>query len=72
MPEEFKNLIKGLITVEPPKRWGYEEVQRWLKGGEKVEVHYRTYKPEYEYKEFFSVSLRVSRLSFLTQLTLLS
>ncbi|MEW6608800.1 MAG: protein kinase [bacterium] len=49
LPEEFKNLIKGLITVEPPKRWGYEEVQSWLKG-ERVAVHYRTYKPEY--KEF--------------------
>jgi len=49
LPEEFKHLIEGLITVEPSKRWGYEEVQRWL-SGEKVAVHYRTYKPEY--KEF--------------------
>lgn len=49
LPAEFKHLIKGLLTIEPPKRWGYEEVQKWLKG-EKVDVYYRTYKPEY--KEF--------------------
>lgn len=49
LPEEFKHLIKGLITVEPSKRWGYDEVQRWSRG-ENVTVHYRTYKPEY--KEF--------------------
>jgi len=46
MPEELKNLIKGLITVEPSKRWGYEEVQKWLKG-EYVPVYYRVVETKY-------------------------
>lgn len=49
MPEELKNLIKGLITVEPSKRWGYDEVQKWLKG-EYVPVHYK--RVELKYKDF--------------------
>jgi len=46
IPEELKNLIKGLITVEPSKRWGYEEVQKWLKG-EYVTVYYRVVETKY-------------------------
>jgi serine/threonine protein kinase len=44
--EELKNLIKGLITVEPSKRWGYEEVQKWLKG-EYVPVYYKIVETKY-------------------------
>lgn len=29
---QFKKLIRGLITVRHDKRWGYDEVSRWLKG----------------------------------------
>ncbi len=47
MPEDLKNLIKGLITVESSKRWGYEEVQKWLKG-EYVPVYYKTVEFKYE------------------------
>jgi len=46
IPEELKNLIKGLLTVEPSKRWGYEEVQRWLKG-EYVPVYHRVVETRY-------------------------
>ncbi|RKR82302.1 serine/threonine protein kinase [Mucilaginibacter gracilis] len=35
---DVQNLIKGLITTEPPKRWGYEEIQKWMRG-EFVQVH---------------------------------
>ena len=49
MPKELKTLIKGLITVEPPKRWGYEQIQRWLKN-EDVEVYYKT--DSAAYKDF--------------------
>ncbi|HRE50073.1 MAG TPA: protein kinase [Flavitalea sp.] len=38
---DIEMLIKGLITTEPPKRWGYEEVKKWLRG-EPVKVHYQT------------------------------
>lgn len=47
LPQRFSELVRGLITVEPPKRWGYEEVQKWL-GGERVEVHHSVYRPEYK------------------------
>lgn len=39
MPQEMQKLVKGLITVDYTKRWGYEEVQRWL-NGEDVPVHF--------------------------------
>ncbi|MCF8242690.1 MAG: protein kinase [Melioribacteraceae bacterium] len=38
MPEEIETLVKGLITVDDEKRWGFEEVQKWLKG-EQVSVY---------------------------------
>ncbi len=47
IPRELETLIKGLITVEPSKRWGYEEIQKWLKG-EYVSVYYKTMELEYE------------------------
>lgn len=37
LPREFQRLIKGLLVVNPAKRWGYEEVKQWLRG-EVVEV----------------------------------
>jgi len=46
IPEELKNLIKGLLTVEPSKRWGYEEVQKWLKG-DYVPIYYRVVETRY-------------------------
>jgi serine/threonine protein kinase len=49
MPKELETLIKGLITVEPSKRWGYEEVQKWLRG-EYVPVYYKTV--EFNYEQF--------------------
>ncbi len=48
MPKEIQKLVKGLITVDYTKRWGYAEIQRWLKG-EDVPVHFQikeiTYPP---------------------------
>ncbi len=46
IPEELKNLIKGLITVEPSKRWGYEEVRKWLKG-DYVPVYHKIVETKY-------------------------
>lgn len=37
MNEEVAHLIKGLTTRNYKKRWGYKEIQKWLKG-ENVEV----------------------------------
>jgi len=40
MPKVIQNLVKGLITVDFTKRWGYEEIQRWL-NGEDVPVYFQ-------------------------------
>ena len=37
LPEAVRHIIRGLTVVNPEKRWGYDEVERWYKG-EKVEV----------------------------------
>lgn len=37
LPEEIRLLVRGLTIVNPEKRWGYDEVERWYKG-EEVEV----------------------------------
>ncbi len=41
MDPQWRNLVKGLLTTEPPKRWGYTEVMRWL-NGEQVAVFENT------------------------------
>lgn len=38
MDKNVAHLVKGLTTRDYKKRWGYEEVQKWIKG-ESVEVH---------------------------------
>lgn len=37
LPEEVRQLVRGLTVVNPEKRWRYDEVERWFKG-EKVEI----------------------------------
>ncbi|GAB1354409.1 hypothetical protein MASR1M12_31470 [Erysipelotrichia bacterium] len=32
LPKKWKNLIKGLLTVNPEKRWGGAKISDWLKG----------------------------------------
>lgn len=38
LPKEWQSLIRGLITIDHTKRWGLDEVRRWL-NGEDVPVH---------------------------------
>ncbi len=45
--DEVETLIKGLITVNPRDRWGYEEVKKWI-NGENVKVFYQTISFEYK------------------------
>jgi len=33
LPERVKLIVQGLTTVNPTKRWGYEEVEEWFLGG---------------------------------------
>ena len=32
LPDEWKELLKGLLTREPSRRWGWPHVERWLDG----------------------------------------
>jgi len=32
LPDDIKHLLKGLLTVNPKKRWGYTEVNQWYYG----------------------------------------
>lgn len=47
MPKDFATLVRGLIVSDPKKRWGYDEVQRYL-NGEKVEVFDEIIKLDYD------------------------
>jgi len=38
--DDLKLLLKGLLTRDPKKRWGYKEVKRWLSGDRNIPVHY--------------------------------
>ncbi|MEI6207520.1 MAG: protein kinase [Desulfuromonadales bacterium] len=40
LPKELEKFVKGSITIDYEKRWGYNEIQRWLKG-ENVPVHFQ-------------------------------
>ena len=44
---DVETLIKGLLTVSPSDRWGFDEVQRWLRG-ETVQEHYQTANLQYK------------------------
>lgn len=47
MPREFQALLKGLLTANPAKRWGYAEVQQWLRG-QMPPVYFEERVEEYE------------------------
>lgn len=49
LPKGVKNIIQGLTAVNPQRRWGYDEVEKWFKG-EKVAVD--TSSPFLKYKSF--------------------
>ena len=38
--DDLKLLLKGLLTRDPKKRWGYNEVRRWLAGDRNIPVYY--------------------------------
>ncbi len=37
-----KELLRGLLTRDPEKRWGYEQVARWLSGERGISQHFET------------------------------
>lgn len=40
LKSEFSAIIKGLLTRNPKKRWGHEEVVSWLKGARDLPVYF--------------------------------
>lgn len=51
MPKDIQKLVKGLITIDYTKRWGYDEIQRWLHG-EDVPVHFHVAEINYPPYQF--------------------
>ena len=51
MDENLSHLIKGLTTRDYKKRWGFDEVSKWLKG-QFVPVHIEEAKSNYNVFEF--------------------
>lgn len=47
MPNDLSVMVKGLLTPKYEKRWGYDEIKKWL-NGEKVAVFEETVKLQYE------------------------
>lgn len=40
LPEESERILKGLLTRDMEKRWGYDQVTRWLAGENGIPVHF--------------------------------
>jgi serine/threonine protein kinase len=40
--ERYKTLLKGLLTRDRKKRWGYEQVRLWLMGEKDIPVYYNS------------------------------
>ncbi|BCS82419.1 protein kinase domain-containing protein [Anaerocellum diazotrophicum] len=56
--ERYKILLKGLLTRNYKKRWGYEQIKQWLNNVKNVPVFYEEYNEEsknYDVKEWNSV-----------------
>jgi len=45
LPKKYQTLLRGLLTREKSKRWGYEQIKAWLDGIEDIPVYYE-YQPE--------------------------
>jgi len=40
IPEDYKILLRGLLTKDPQGRWGYAEVKRWLEKDTNIPVYF--------------------------------
>jgi len=61
VPEKYSLLLKGLLTRDYKKRWGYEQVKRWLSGDLNIEVYYgqaeKRVEKDYEEKEWMKYGI---------------
>ena len=58
--EDYKTLLRGLLTKDPKKRWGYAEVKRWLEKDTNIPVYFSDApeEPEKEILKGHTVSYR--------------
>lgn len=45
LPKKYQMLLRGLLTRERSRRWGYEQIKAWLDGIEDIPIYYE-YQPE--------------------------
>ncbi len=61
IPEKYSLLLKGLLARDYKKRWGYEQVKRWLSGDLNIEVYYEQaetrVEEDYEEKEWMEYGI---------------
>jgi len=61
VPEKYSLLLKGLLTRDYKKRWGYEQVKKWLSGDLNIEVYYgqaeTRVEEDYEEKEWMKYGI---------------
>lgn len=38
--EKYSQLLRGLLTRDPERRWVYDEIKKWLKGERDIPIHY--------------------------------
>jgi serine/threonine protein kinase len=61
VPEKYSLLLKGLLTKDYKKRWGYEQVKRWLSGDLNIKVYYdqaeTKVEKDYEEKEWMKYGI---------------
>jgi serine/threonine protein kinase len=59
--EKYSLLLKGLLTRDYKKRWGYKQVKRWLSGDLNIEVYYEQaetgVEKDYEEKEWMKYGI---------------
>lgn len=69
LPGDLLKLVQGLITSDYTRRWGYDQVQRWLRG-EEVPVYYErgSNNPIFQFGEQNGKKLKASTTEALVEL----
>ncbi len=62
LPTRWRNILMGLLTRRPEKRWGGDEVRRWL-AGEELETSYQDETSQVQGKEALSSPAQFKRFS---------
>jgi serine/threonine protein kinase len=50
VPEDYKILLRGLLTKDSQRRWGYAEVKRWLEKDTNIPVYFSDAPKEHQVK----------------------